>query len=190
MKLIINNRKIIFIHIPKTAGTSILGTLLDNSTIYIRGHKKAQEYSDYEWKESFTFGVVRNPYDRFISHWLYHTSNYSGLKFSKRGIDVKNKSLKEYYDIAQIMSQWKYNWHTMTQFLTHPSGRPIDYILRYENIENDWAILCDLLQINKPLLKLKQTPHNHYNSYYDKETKNLVSSLYYEDFMNYSYELE
>jgi hypothetical protein len=182
----LNKKKIIFVHVPKTAGTSILGSLLDSPNIKIKGHKIASLYSEKDFENSFFFSVTRNPYDRFISHWLYHTTNYNGNKFIKKNIDIKNKSLKEYYKISQSMSQYSNNWQSITKFLSN-NFKKIDFLIRFENIDQDWLELCDKLKIKKTLLALKQTQHKHYNYYYDNETKKLIENLYSEDFDNFEY---
>lgn len=189
----INNKSVIFVHIPKTAGTSILSALLNDPALKIKGHKIAKDYAYEAWLSSFSFSVVRNPYDRFVSHWLYHTTNYNGYKFSRLGIDIQNKSLEEYFYITtQVVSRYKYNWLSMTKFLYHPSDKPLDFLLRFENLDQDWTELCDILDIPKTLSlpQLNTTPHDHYKKYYNATTKELITNYYYQDFIAYGYDIE
>ena len=63
-------RKLIFVHIPKNAGTSIEKCCDMNDT----GHKNWKYYfSNYlsEWNEFTSFAVIRDPIDRFISCYRY-----------------------------------------------------------------------------------------------------------------------
>jgi hypothetical protein len=190
MVIKINDKSIIFIHIPKTAGTSILSTLLEDNQYKVTGHPIANDYSEHEWINSFTFSVIRNPYDRFISNWMFHTTNYSGKIFEEYNINIKNKSLKEYCSIVKDLFHTRNNWITSHQFLTHSSGKPIDFLIRFENIQEDWNKLCQLINIKKTLIRLNSTPKKYYMHYFNSETKKFVENLYYEDFKNYQYLLD
>ena len=72
-------KKSIFIHIPKTAGTSILKSLGG----WAGDHCSYREYlqaSPTKFKEYFKFCFVRNPYDRLVS--TYNYLKYGGNKTS------------------------------------------------------------------------------------------------------------
>ena len=64
--------QLLFLHIPKTAGTSI-NEDLQPYLKYQFGHVTAQEYIErgFDLKNIFTFTFVRNPYDRFVSLFFY-----------------------------------------------------------------------------------------------------------------------
>lgn len=97
LMIVSNSRKFVFVHLPKTAGTSITHAL-DNTlqwndvvcggTEYGEGvgphyekrfglwkHSTAQQIKDVigdqVWSEYFTFGVVRDPYVRIKSLYSY-----------------------------------------------------------------------------------------------------------------------
>jgi hypothetical protein len=75
--------KLIFIHIPKTAGTSILSieehdfrTMDTRPTVGVDRNDHAfgtfakNKYKE-EWDNYFKFAVARNPWDRFVSSFEY-----------------------------------------------------------------------------------------------------------------------
>lgn len=65
-----DEKKLIFVHIPKNAGTSIENHLKMRET----GHKVWFVYRDRfpnEWQNYTSFAVVRNPIDRFVSCYRY-----------------------------------------------------------------------------------------------------------------------
>jgi chondroitin 4-sulfotransferase 11 len=187
-RLKINGKKLLFIHIPKTAGTSIVGSLIDQSNYKNKSHVLASYYSDEEWLSSFSFVVIRNPFERFISHWLYHTTNYDGLMFSKRGFKIKNISLLEYYHLSKYLDDFKSNWKTMCQYITHPTGKPVDLIIRFENLECGWRSLCNEIGIDKSLIKLNSTSHMYYRNYYDEKSKEAIGNWYDIDLKTFGYE--
>ena len=68
----------VFIHINKTAGTSIN----DNIKMYAKPHytvKEVQEKIGPDWFHAFTFTVVRNPYDRVVSQYVYRKNIISKI---------------------------------------------------------------------------------------------------------------
>ena len=72
--MISKDKKCIFIHIPKTAGTSIEKMIQGEK--YIKGwssHQKINEYKDDDkFHEYFKFSFVRNPYERILSVFNYY----------------------------------------------------------------------------------------------------------------------
>jgi hypothetical protein len=97
-KLNVNHdRKLVFIHIPKTAGTSIKAIVLpqQRATKHCIPEKLV---SSKVWNNYTTFCVVRNPFDHFISSYFYHTSkDYKGGLFRKNK-NIHNLSLDEYFE--------------------------------------------------------------------------------------------
>jgi chondroitin 4-sulfotransferase 11 len=186
-KLLVNAERALFIHIPKTAGTSIIGSLMANCNYVNRDHLLAAQYRTAEWDSSYSFAVVRNPFERLVSHWKYHTTNYTGRIFTKHGIDIQNKSLNEYIDVAYALDHTRLNWRSMVEYITHPCGKPIDQILRFETLTQDWQTLCTHFNIKLSLLHLNQTPHDDYKQYYTPETKNKVQDWYAVDLERFGY---
>jgi hypothetical protein len=57
-----------------------------------------------------------------------------------------------------------------------------------ENLQGDWKKLCEVLDISHQMLgKHSQSNHEHYTTYYDDETKNMVSQLYKRDLDIFDY---
>ncbi|WP_417698442.1 sulfotransferase family 2 domain-containing protein, partial [Psychromonas sp.] len=64
--------KCIFIHIPKTAGTSILMTLIGKDSL--KDHSNYYDFkriNSVKFKKYYKFCFVRNPYDRAVSLYEY-----------------------------------------------------------------------------------------------------------------------
>ncbi|MFQ4137690.1 sulfotransferase family 2 domain-containing protein [Nodosilinea sp. PGN35] len=89
--------KVIFIHIPKCAGSAFLDSYLG----YQLGHAKASQYfqrdSDFFYS-SFVFSFVRHPVDRFISAYNFIQSNtlWSYLPSIKERISLYGSDIEEF----------------------------------------------------------------------------------------------
>ena len=71
--MICHKSKVIFIHIPRTAGTSVEKAFvgkdwfnIDVSTKHIYASTARDYYAEF-WDEYFKFSIVRNPWDRMLS---------------------------------------------------------------------------------------------------------------------------
>lgn len=137
----INQRKIIFIHVPKSAGSSISHLLYNNINI---GHHKAINIARWlpeEFALYPSFSVVRNPYDRVESAYYYLKTggnNKVDLDFSKR-----------------VLSRYR----TLSEFVVKGLGDPlvlgwIHFIPQYKFIcDEDGSQLVDVVEKLEALTK-------------------------------------
>lgn len=185
--------KCIFIHIPKTAGTSI-GTALfsDGRT----GHWKAKAYqwtNNKKFKSYYKFTVVRNPWDRAASAYFYLSrggKNQNDEKWAK-------ENLKNINSFDQFVTTWMnnesiYSWgHFVPQvdFLKNECGTiDIDYIGRFEQLREDFLIIQKKLN-SRAELKLKNSSYKPpYRNLYTKQTRQIIHDLYREDIETFNYE--
>lgn len=200
--MISHKHKFIFIHIPKTAGTSLELSIEDSSCVYKRGEwdvkstgfnlptnhfslnqiSRSGKLSPTELSSFFKFSFVRNPWDKVISECFC----------GQIQLVFKNcKTIKEKIKTVCELSSTGYAGHFVKQIdFIQDKNYKIDFLGRFENLENDYSSLCAKLNINK-----KKLPHKHksnrknYKEYFDQETIDLVASTYREDIelFNYSY---
>jgi chondroitin 4-sulfotransferase 11 len=177
------HKKLLFIHIPKTAGTSIVFSLFKKSKVE---HNLLSKYSEDFLRDVFVFCVIRNPFDRFISQWLYHT-NYKDNFFYKKY--NKKFDVFSYLDIVKNNSH-RVTWKSMSRFIFHKTKK-VDFFLRFENLSNDWKKLCNILGLDIKLEFLKKnTNKNHYSFYYNDYLISEIEKIYKEDIINFNYKFE
>lgn len=112
--MIVNNKKLVlFIHIPKTGGCSVKELFLDQNyenkfEMWHSSHPKLFNIKEHiDVNKYFKFCVVRNPYDRFVSHYKHQCSihrafkRYKGkkVKFDEIGTFLKEFTILKYNNI-------------------------------------------------------------------------------------------
>ena len=145
---ICHERKLIFIHIPKNAGTSVMKAMgVENILMdkFIEEYK--EHYSEY-WNDYKKFTVVRDPIDRFISAYKFARMKESGW-FSATGEEGLEKHT--HYDLCNstdingyvdhlYKNQKDFNRWIMPQtFLLSDKedNIEIDFFVRFENLYED-----------------------------------------------------
>ena len=199
-------QRFIFVHIPKTAGTSIYHALGMN----ISHHKPLSHYKNLLDRDVFAqltkFAFVRDPLERFIS--LY---KYARLKVSYFHNNVNpDKALygahRDYellkdaspLDCARYLVEGKllHNapdtiWLPQKRWLETDCGMSdINIIGRFENLPNDFANICNQAGIIDKL----QSPLGTFNQSNQTAVKitdeviDIVKNYYREDYDSFGYE--
>lgn len=113
--MIINNKKqVLFLHVPKTGGSSIKELLLtqkSNDNKFEMWHschpKLFRLVEEIDFNKYFKFCVVRNPYDRFISIYkhqcfiprIFKTQKNKKIKFNEIPLFLKEFTILKYNNI-------------------------------------------------------------------------------------------
>jgi chondroitin 4-sulfotransferase 11 len=150
------NKKVIFIHIPKAAGSSV-GELIygtDNVGHYPFFIYKSVDEKRYE--EYYKFTVVRNPYDRFISAYDFVLKGGKGPADERCGKYIRSRSDNiEDFVLNYLDEGFIYSWAhfvPQTYFICDGDRLVVDDIFHVENLSNDIEVLRKRLNISKELM--------------------------------------
>ncbi|MCP4125820.1 MAG: sulfotransferase family protein [Gammaproteobacteria bacterium] len=207
--MISHKHRFIFVHVPKTGGTSI------EAALGLTGprHNTARQYRAHDpwlWGQYFTFGFVRNPWDRLVSFYTYRRQirklgPESSLDFQNwlfginQAIEAgEHKLLNDEFAprlgvgtfVENDPEGWRVKLDNALYMLADEEGKPlVDFIGRYEKLQADFGRVCQRLGIPVSSLPFEnKTQRRHYSTYYNDETKELVANLFHRDIANFDYE--
>lgn len=206
----------LFVHIAKTGGTSIRVALrgykwkdpyriplflcsrmstLTSHRLGCKFPRHAKIIAAYEmlpkevFDKLFKFAFVRNPWDLQVSS--YHH------------IRRERPHLLEGIDDFESFLRWKLNPERAYQYIIDTSielqsdylvdlkgNRLVDFVGRYENLEEDFEEACNRIGIRPPKLPHKRQAKDRgaYREYYNDETARLVSDHFRQDVEMFGYE--
>ncbi|MDO9263748.1 MAG: sulfotransferase family 2 domain-containing protein [Desulfosalsimonadaceae bacterium] len=217
--LISYSHRFIFFHVPKVAGISIREALKNyaeepgrfkinrpnrqingnpnplyemwkSSLLHAKAIEVKKELTEKLYKRFFKFAFVRNPWDWQIS--MYHF-------ILKEPAHVRHHLVKsmagfdEYLDwVIQNKNPYpKGATKFQKEILTDKDGQlMVNFIGRYETLEDDFKEVCDYLKISASLPRLNRTDHKDYRSYYKEQTIKKVEEHFKEDIELFGYKFD
>lgn len=184
---------LLFIHVPRTGGTSILEAI----DIQSHDHKGWAQYTE-EIKRLRSFSVVRNPYDRLVSIYEYIRMEkshwHSSDQTTPMGIHPLHQFCKNhtFAEFCWLVSKQPFVCeHTPPQHLYICSADNtimVSRVLRFENLAQDFTQFMD----GKVRLRTlnASTRAKAWQNYYTPELSSLVYEIYKKDFLIFDYPLE
>lgn len=187
--------KCIFIHIPKTAGKSISYSLFNQWVGHLDILKFQLIFPKPQFDSYYKFAFVRNPYDRLVSAFYF----VKGKEWEE-GHNWAEANLSRYSDFESFVKGWVTKKNVLTRKPFEPQHRFIcdthgnilvDFVGRFERLEQDFALVADKLQIKVELQHRNPSKHRlgDYRDYYTAETKRIVAEVYERDFNVLGYEM-
>jgi len=190
----------VFIQVPKNASTSI-HSALRNPTDDTHEHQMYIDLlanNDPEIMENyFAFGVVRNPYDRFVSCYEYYRDPNNSWNWEMSFEDLVNEFYergKYFYTTEDI------HWWPQARFLSVKKLVLVDKIIKYENLSLEWPeVVEEIAKMTPPGFSLPSSNlyqenitgirnGKNWEDYYTPELKEKVYHLYERDFELFGYE--
>lgn len=191
-----NNKKIIFIHIPKTGGTSIeniLGLIKKENGYGINNSKKAEQHfiwNDYInilglkiYNEYYKFSIIRNPYNRLISEYFW--SPVCGY--------IKNQNFNEFLNfVKDVIDNEKYNEnifydHFIPQYefiVDNNDKLMVDKLYKFENFNEITNDFKEKYNLNIPHL---QKGVYKFKIELSDDQQKFIYELYKKDFEYFGY---
>ena len=199
---------IIYVHIPKTGGTSIRKLLVnlknndvldnDKKKYYYSEelkrrkissiHGKARDYLEFIeqdlWSKSLKFASVRNPWDLMVSSyhwWLQNGNKFDRLK--NMYLDISKMNFEEYLKSsygANMINECVGNIEDW--FLDKDKNLILDGLVRLEHFENDFLKLIQ--KSNKKIYNFSDLPKENvtkrkeYQFYYNNHTSLLIEERF------------
>jgi hypothetical protein len=193
MAYYIPSHNLVFIHIPKTGGTSILHWIKNNFEYQKISAKHA---TIFQWEKTIGhsanyFCVVRNPYHRILSWYHYQGKmlNYKKIKKSKFNRTEVKKLYESginnaFNDIPNCMFN-NYILKPQTRFFRSD----INFVLKQENLETDFKKIQDFTKCYKPLPFVNKSKNNNNISVLNDNTKYKIGLWYKKDFYHLGYNI-
>jgi hypothetical protein len=196
----------IFVHIPKTGGTSIEDVLWPGRRAeadlwmglvdplhnkyqtgglqHLLARQIRQEVGEEKFNSCFRFTFVRNPWDRAVSQYSYMRERDDLRAF----IGMREDDSFSRY-LALIQERQHVQWMPQADFLSDVGGNLlVEFVGRFERLAEDAQEVFARLG-----LKCASLPHRlrsrrgHYLEYYDQHTRKLISQLYGSDIDVFKY---
>jgi len=193
-------KRFLFVHIPKTAGNSIQSILRDysedelvalrgeqdgierfglrNPKYKIKKHSTLAEYRavlrDEQFRSLYKFTCVRNPWDRMVSYYFTPTQQVGAWDRKEfRKMISKGLSVADYLRLDKGEED--------------PFGN-VDYVMRFENLANDFRSVCTTLGIpTASLPQYNRSNREHYSKYYNDELRELVRERFAHEIERFGY---
>lgn len=143
------------------------------------------------WNEYFTFAFVRNPFDWMVSlyFWLINSKSNDMSDFARRlGFEGFLKHLRNSIFDNFKSGSGKIYRRPQSKFINDKDGRIVDFVGRFENLNNDFNYVCKRIGVKESLGKINAGNHKHYRKYYNENTKAIIRHLYKEDLELFGYE--
>lgn len=210
--MISDDRRCIFIHVPKTGGTSVedaiwgpdwsvrtpeqlwMGIVRPGFNKYQSGglqHLLAsqirQEVGEERFDAYFKFSFVRNPWDKAVSQFHYLKTRpdlrkVMGVRPWTTFRGYVRILRKRHERHVQSFEQWR--------FICDESGDPVvDFLGRFERLEADFRTVAHAIGMPDVALphSMKSTKRRPYPDYYDRRTADIIAELYAEDIERFGY---
>ena len=195
----------LFVHIPKTAGSSIFQALKQYNDApdtnenrhfdllaiceryaHLGFHSGCKDHGRIQRLNHplgplghfFKFAFVRNPWDRVVSMYGYL---------------LQNRELTEDISFHEfVMKRHRHPfglYREQVNFLEDQKGElAVDFIGRFENLQKDWETVENRIGMKRRLGHFKQTSHKIYKSYYNQELIDQVAKIYPRDIAELGYD--
>lgn len=196
------NNKLIFVHIPRTAGSSLV-SISQKYNILIKGHDIRSPYFTHlkdinklKLEGYHLFTVIRNPWERVLSAFLHlkkgginEFDEYDKIRFIEKYDDFKT-FIKQEFSKQDILKQL--HFIPQLEWICDDQGLIIvDTIIKFQDLPQALGnFMKDRGHQNFFLPRTNDTRHRHYSKYYDQESSVLISKAYQKEIKLFEFKFE
>jgi hypothetical protein len=203
--IICDEAKFIFIHIPKNSGTSMSNELIKkykNSQLIMScertgnniGIDKMHLYYDTIYNfipknivdTYIKFCIIRNPYNKLYSAWFFIKERHG---YNNVNDFIKYKLDEQFiYGKELIPGDARVHYRPQFTFIYDSNGYIyVDYIIRYENLNDDIKLLNYYYNLSIP--EYGNNTNKDYTQLFNKESIKKINILYRKDFILFNYKM-
>lgn len=185
----------LFVELPHTASTAISHELCEKYDGVEILHKHAHyheflEVATREERNYFVFAGIRNPLDVAVTLYFKKKTNHQGfftnpIYWRKHGGHVSRSELEVFHFIqeeeADFPTCFKRFYKLPYDSWGSPSPDDFDFIIHYENLQQDFATVLDRLGIEqvRPLPLINKTEDKgNYLSYYTPDIRDQARRIF------------
>jgi hypothetical protein len=185
-----HNSKIIFIHIQRTGGSSVINLLrqhLGDALDIVSQHGNTRSKENHLLKSNpdyFTFTFVRNPWDRILSWYLLI------YKDSQEDIEREKMKFERFLKLNLAFKSGDPHFHyNQLNYITDDEGIFwTDKVYRFENYSSEVESLQDTLKLPRiDAQKMNSTWKRDYQDYYTKESQEMIAEKCKKDIEYFKY---
>ncbi len=205
--MISHRHRCIFVHIPKTGGTSIEALLWPKERTpaelwmgfvdkyhnkyqtgglqHLLASQIRQEVGDATFAQYYKFSIVRNPWDKAVSQF----SDIARRPDLRAFIGMNaGDSFKRYLELTTKTRHVQ--WEPQINFLYDGAGKLlVDYVGRFEAFAESVLRVLETLGVRaKKLPHENKTARRDYVSYYDSEAREMIAEMYRGDIEAFGYQ--
>jgi hypothetical protein len=197
--MIIHEHKFIFVHVPRTGGTTIETAfnhgfgfpVLEGKHCYYRNYSTSNKFSKFISEEGYkSFSYIRNPWGRVVSIYRFAKPPVGrGHPLS----DFCEGTFEEFVDkLPHIINKVGRALPIHTYVINTNGELAIDFVGRFENYLDDWVLICKGLGIEyKELTHELNTGSSDektvWDHYVSQEMIDKVGELYKDDIEMFGY---
>lgn len=174
----LENRKLLFIHIPKTGGRALATQLRKEGYFKKSNGSHIRIWEIEDWKNYHSFCVVRNPYERTQSFYRHF------YKDKRDEYNVHNQTFLEFVKNTPNVFHSK----SQTYWISYQNKIVVNDIIKYENYSEDVIQLLYKFDINIDFIEQFKPSDKTINAELTDEIKEIIYEKYKEDFENFGYQ--